>query len=67
MSAEYHLGVNLTRIEKQRKSKFKYELAIFLSIPLFLQVAPFAIQLATTAVLWPFKPLVQWYYWWKNG
>ena len=38
--AEYHLGVNLTAIEKQRKSKLKYELAVFLSIPLFLQGTP---------------------------
>lgn len=79
--AEYHLGVNLTAIEKQRKSKFKYELAIFLSVPLFIQgtsceckppipftwaltpeaVAPLAIQIATTTILWPFKPLIQWY------
>lgn len=37
--AEYHLGVNMTKLERQRKSKLKYELAIFLSIPIFLQGA----------------------------
>lgn len=75
--AEYHLGVSMTKLERQRKSKFKYELAIFLSIPLFFQgaspytsytarlipaapVAPMAINLATSLLLWPMKPFIQW-------
>lgn len=74
--AEYHLGVNMTKLERQRKSKLKYELAIFLSIPLFLQgafpaanalspahrrpVAPMAVNLATAVILWPMKPFIQW-------